>query len=106
MPAAAGDSMPVGYVAILKPSSRARGWEGVARGAPGDSTTKHGLPLAAALPRLISSSSAGESMNRMSAPSSVNISMRATASSMPAVGRQSVRAITRMPESFAACTAG
>ena len=33
----------------------------------------------------------------MSAPSSTYISMRATASSMPWVGRQSVRASTRMP---------
>ena len=41
----------------------------------------------------------------MSAPSSTYISMRATASSMPAVGRQSVRAMTRMPQSFAASTA-
>ena len=41
----------------------------------------------------------------MSAPSSTYISMRAIASSMPAVGRQSVRAITRMPLSLAASTA-
>ena len=41
----------------------------------------------------------------MSAPSSTYISIRATASSMPAVGRQSVRARIRMPLSFAASTA-
>ena len=41
----------------------------------------------------------------MSAPSAANISIRATASSMPWVGRQSVRARMRMPLSFAACTA-
>ena len=41
----------------------------------------------------------------MSAPSSTYISMRATASSMPWVGRQSVRARIRMPNSLAASTA-
>ena len=98
MPAVAGDSMPVGKVPILKPSSAACFWVGVARGAPGDSTTKDGRPAAAATARRISASSAGESRNRMSAPSSTYICVRATASSMPWVGRQSVRARMRMPE--------
>ncbi len=48
MPAVAGDSMPVGKVPILKPSSAACFWVGVARGAPGDSTTNDGRPAAAA----------------------------------------------------------
>ena len=41
----------------------------------------------------------------MSAPSLTYISMRATASSIPWVGRQSVRASTRIPDSLAASTA-
>ena len=98
MPAVAGDSRPVGKVPILKPSASACFCDGVARGAPGDSTTNDGRPLAAAMARPISASSAGELRNSMSAPSSTYISMRATASSMPCVGRQSVRASTRMPE--------
>jgi len=60
---------------------------------------------AAATARRISASSAGESRNRISAPSCTYISIRATASSMPWVGRQSVRAMTTMPDSRAASTA-
>ena len=94
------------YADLLKTGDHLR--PGLTPGRPDKSfiveqvTAKDGRPLAAAMPRLISASSAGESRNRMSAPSSTYISMRATASSMPWVGRQSVRAMIRMPESLAA----
>ena len=78
---------------------------GVARASPGVRTTKEGRSPAAVIARPTSSSSAGESRSNMSAPSSTNISIRATASSMPCVGRQSVRAKTRMPDSLAASIA-
>ncbi len=47
MPAMAGDSIPVGKVPILRPSSAARACVGVSRGAPGESTAKEGRPFAA-----------------------------------------------------------
>ena len=96
MPAVAGDSMPVGKVPIFNRVLRPRVGTASPR-RPAKALRRTGGPAAGdGAPDLVA---VGRVQEENVGPSSTYISMRATASSMPWVGRQSVRARIRIPNS-------